>query len=221
MNKQRKIKHVLVAIVSLFIIEVIVVTYLYKDMNQKDLSNHISTSYKKENNKNYLNHKTKIPNEFTTYFYKYKKERKKNKHYKSAISLALSSNGLWTAGYAFSSSQIKANRKALGLCREGLSKYNVNVECVIYAEGLNVTYRKVSPGYNNNTSTKYKVADIKRGSFLNIRSGAGTQYRVLGKFKYNERRIKVFYCVRGWCKIENRNTKRIGWVSKKYIQKEY
>ena len=77
MNKQRKIKHVLVAIVSLFIIEVIVVTYLYKDMNQKDLSNHISTSYKKENNKNYLNHKTKIPNGFTTYFYKYKKERKK------------------------------------------------------------------------------------------------------------------------------------------------
>ena len=75
-------------------------------------------------------------------------------------------------------------------------------------------YKK--PYYKKGT---YRVINIQRSSYLNVRSDSGTQYRKIAKLKYNAKDIIILYCVDGWCKIKNKNESYIGWVSSKYLQK--
>lgn len=57
-------------------------------------------------------------------------------------------------------------------------------------------------------NNKYKVT----ASALNVRTGVGTSYRIVGVLKKNQV-VEVFQVSNGWGKIEN------GWISLKYTQK--
>jgi GH24 family phage-related lysozyme (muramidase) len=57
-------------------------------------------------------------------------------------------------------------------------------------------------------NNKYKVT----ASSLNVRTGVGTSYRIVGVLKKNQV-VEVFQVSNGWGKIEN------GWISLKYTQK--
>ena len=54
-------------------------------------------------------------------------------------------------------------------------------------------------------------------SILNIRSGPGTNYRVLGMLRGGEE-IKVIQFSRGWAQIQSDDGYLTGWVSGRYLQ---
>ncbi len=74
----------------------------------------------------------------------------------------------------------------------------------------------------------YKVIKHKKGEYLNVRKGMGTQYKVMGELPYNAENILVFSCVQktntsNWCWIikvsDDITGVMTGWVSSKYIEK--
>ena len=237
MSKQRKFKQVTIGILALFMAEVIIVTFF--SSNSRVIKNKVYSSDKKNKIKN-----NSMPIGFTKYFTKYTQEMEKNKNYKSAIALALDSSMSWTGGYSFSYSQYEANRKALISCKRGLTKYKVQSQCVIYAEGLNIVYnqKNKSSHFQNKTSKrkvyrqnklnsrkiynpiKYKVVKIRSNDTLNVRKEAGVYNKKIGQLAYNARNIELQWCKNisngeKWCKISHPTAR--GWVSAKYIRKEY
>ena len=62
----------------------------------------------------------------------------------------------------------------------------------------------------------YKVAGIVDSDHLNVRSGPGTRYPVIGQLEYNARHIHLTRRCRGpWCVIRHRNLR--GWVHTDYL----
>ncbi len=238
----RKLKNVFISIISLFVLEVIVVGFTLPEIH----NGRTEKLYSKKNiqkNGNYINdnfqHANKIPTDFIKYFNKYIVEKNKNSsNRKWAIALALDSNNAWTAGYAYSKNQqYQANKWAIDSCKNGISKYNIQAKCKIYAEGDHLFARQnnieeyLRSMITNNIQSKttkshsgnYKVVKIRSNDTLNVRTGAGTYNRKIGGLAYNAINIKVVGCKKisngeKWCNIRHHSIN--GWVSAKYLQRE-
>ena len=70
------------------------------------------------------------------------------------------------------------------------------------------------------TESIFKIGKVKECDYLNIRSGSGTSYDVLGKIYTNEYIEILEQSSNGWYKIQTGND-ITGWVSSKYITVVY
>ncbi|GAA4203951.1 hypothetical protein GCM10022252_62350 [Streptosporangium oxazolinicum] len=65
----------------------------------------------------------------------------------------------------------------------------------------------------------YRVAHVRRVSFLNVRSGAGLRFRPVAKVRVADGRVAgTCKATRGWIKVRAAGGKR-GWASADYLRK--
>ena len=82
----------------------------------------------------------------------------------------------------------------------------------------NVNIGESSDSNDSNTdsdsTTEIKTGKVTASSSLNIRSGAGTSYSIIGSLKTNDT-VEILETLNGWYKIKYNNT--VGYVSSQYV----
>ncbi len=68
---------------------------------------------------------------------------------------------------------------------------------------------------NSSTTTQTIIGKVTASSSLNVRSGAGTNYSIIGSLKTNDT-VEILETLNGWYKIKFNNT--TGYVSSQYIK---